>query len=408
MRRLLLALVSCCPLMAFAADDAIVTALKSKVQLADMKNRLGPGILVTRPGTPLVVQKEGLFVGWAGTPRSRRLTRLENGEVVTEMPAHSRPLRQGERVFIYKVESMPTVLTLSIVTADTYATDKSGHGEQRIEFAYDTPLAQVGTEKVLEDVGEWLRTEEESSIARMSVEPAQASGADCRPDELRDDKITKERVVIWSQNLFETSFAGSLWGSSEVTIMATVGRYGSVNAISLQIQKREASADSASFDTAYRGIKGQPFYLGMKDSPPVVLTVTDVSNESRLGYDFLDKKAFTTVVLSAAVSNDELGRLRPILTSTPVDALRASFAGGLRIEKDVSEKSGRKLMEKFRCFFESLDAGGVSLSTSDSNANTPTEESPETRLQKLKSLFDKGLISKEEYESKRAEILKAM
>lgn len=61
------------------------------------------------------------------------------------------------------------------------------------------------------------------------------------------------------------------------------------------------------------------------------------------------------------------------------------------------------------CFEEARDRKLAELKGQpDAVANAPSQESPETRLQKLKDLYEKGLISKDEYESKRAEILKTM
>lgn len=195
--------------------------------------------------------------------------------------------------------------------------------------------------------------------------PTKAWGRDCKPDVVREDKITKQRIEIWTQVLSATSFAGSLWGSAEVTITATVGRYGPLNAINLEIQKKEAASDSLAFDDVYRAAAGKPIYFGVKDAEPIALTVTDVSNDARMAQGLFDKKGVTTVVLSATVPNAELARLRDSLTTKPVDALRVLLAGDQRIEKSVDEKSGKRLMEKFQCFYQALDDSGVNLSSGE-------------------------------------------
>ena len=103
---------------------------------------------------------------------------------------------------------------------------------------------------------------------------SQSWAQDCKPNVSRDDKITKQHVNVWVQEMYATSFLSSVVNTSEVGITATVGRYGSLNAINLQIQKKEESATNAAFEAAYRGAKGNPFYLGLKNGEPVPLVVT--------------------------------------------------------------------------------------------------------------------------------------
>ena len=211
-------------------------------------------------------------------------------------------------------------------------------------------------------------------VTVFATPQVQARG--CKPNIVTEDKITKERVEIWTQVLSETSFMGSLWGSTDVSITATVGRYGSVNAINIVIQKKERSAEKAAFDSAYRAAIGQPIYFGVSGGgTPVALVVTDVSNDSRIG-GFIEQAAVTTVVLSAALSNYELGRLRDTLTSKPFDALRVNLAGNLRIEKEIDEDYGEELMGKFRCFYQALDDSGVNLSSAQAPAPSMSAPSP--------------------------------
>jgi hypothetical protein len=178
----------------------------------------------------------------------------------------------------------------------------------------------------------------------------------------REDKISKERVDIWTQVLFSTSFASNLWNTSDVGITVTVGRYGSRNAVNLQIQKREESAANAAFESAYRGAKGKPFYFGLKNGEPVAFVVTDVANEAKVQQGLGGPKGVTTVVLSALVRDADMARLRDALTSRQIDSVRMLLAGDVAIEKSVDGKNGKKAMEKFSCFYQSLDGRGIILS----------------------------------------------
>jgi len=76
------------------------------------------------------------------------------------------------------------------------------------------------------------------------------------------DKITKQQNDIWVQNVFATSFGSSLMSTSEVNISVSVGRYGNINAVNVEIQKAEESKQNAVFESTLRAVKGDQF-LGM-------------------------------------------------------------------------------------------------------------------------------------------------
>ena len=180
----------------------------------------------------------------------------------------------------------------------------------------------------------------------------------CKPNVSRQDKITKQRIDIWTQVLNSTSFGASVIGTTDVGITATVGRYGTVNAVNLQIQKKEESRAKVDIESPYRAAVGKPFYFGFKSGPPLAFMVTEVSNAARVG-GVITSKAITTVVLSAVVSDADLLTLRETLTTQPIDAVRIELAGDLRIEKSVSEGNGRKMMENFQCFFQYLASANL-------------------------------------------------
>ncbi|MFN0278936.1 MAG: hypothetical protein ACKVRN_10070 [Pyrinomonadaceae bacterium] len=139
------------------------------------------------------------------------------------------------------------------------------------------------------------------------------------------------------------------------------GRNGTSNYVAVQIQKQEESKQNATFESALRAAKGNQFYFGIKNAEPAMFTATEVSNSSKAG-GLITGKIITTVVLSATVSNNELAALRESLTHKQIDAVRVVLAGDLRIEKPVNDKTGKKMMEKFVCFYQSLDKKGTDLS----------------------------------------------
>jgi hypothetical protein len=203
---------------------------------------------------------------------------------------------------------------------------------------------------------------------------AQGWARGCRPDVVRQDKITKQRAEIWTQVVSSTSFMSSLWKDSETTVKATIGRYGSVHALNLEIHKREGSLERALLESSYRGTAGKAILFGFKDAPPVELLITDVGNDARVAQGVFAAKAVTTVVLSAVLANDALGRLRDVFTSRSVDAIRVTLSGDVHLEMAVDEDTAEELMEKFQCFYKALDASGVVL-TADASATVPTSGS---------------------------------
>jgi hypothetical protein len=188
----------------------------------------------------------------------------------------------------------------------------------------------------------------------------------CKPDVSKEDKISKERIDIWAQVLFSTSFGSSLMSTSEMSVTATIGRYGTLNAVNLELQKREESATNAAFESAFRGAVGKPFYFGFKNGDPAAFVVTEVGNNAKVQQGLFAAKGITTVVLSAVVDDKELATLRDALTTRPIDAIRMVLAGDVRIEQSVNDKNGRKMMEKFSCFYQSLDKRGIVLSPASS------------------------------------------
>ena len=199
---------------------------------------------------------------------------------------------------------------------------------------------------------------------------SQAWAQDCKPNVSREDRITKERIDVWTQSLFSTSFGSSLMNTSEISVFATVGRYGTLNAVNIEIQKREESATNAAFESAYRGAVGKQFYFGFKNGDPVAFVVTEVGNEAKVQQGLFSAKGVTTVVLSAVVQDHELATLRDALTLRQIDSFRIVLSGDVRIEKSVNDNNGKKLMEKFSCFYQSLDKRGINLSQTSAPVDT--------------------------------------
>ncbi len=194
----------------------------------------------------------------------------------------------------------------------------------------------------------------------------QAGADSCKPDVSNVDKITKQQNDVWVQRTSATGLGASLMGTTDVSVFITVGRYGGSSAVNVEILKEEASASSATFDSSLHAAKGNSFFLGFKDGgEPLSFVATDVGNETKVRDDVLDfgkGKVVTTVILSSAVSDETLATMRGAVTTKQMDAIRVRLVGGVMIEKSIDDKSGKKLMEKFLCFYQSGDKRGLDRS----------------------------------------------
>jgi len=214
---------------------------------------------------------------------------------------------------------------------------------------------------------------------------SQAWAQNCKPDLVYTDKLSKEKADVWQQVLSSKGggILGGLTSTSAVTIYASFGRLGSKNVIQVTIQKSEESAVKAvaRLDSALRGAVGKPFYFGFKNGDPVEFKVTGVINNARVA-GVITAKAVTTTDMEAAVSDKALAALRETLVSRQIDVVRIALSDDVRIEASVDDKTGKKMMEKFSCFYQSLDKKGIDLSAA---VDPPSQPSPSASASESKS-----------------------
>jgi hypothetical protein len=197
-----------------------------------------------------------------------------------------------------------------------------------------------------------------ASMALISA--AAGLSQSCKPDASSRDKITKEVVNEWVQNLYQTGMMAQMTvTTSEVDIFATIARIGSSNTINIVLTKQESNANRALVESAFRAEKGNKFLLGFKDGAPLIFTADNVGNGTSAD---MFGKLNTKVVLVAHVSDADLSAMRTALTAQPVDAVRIMLSNDLTIEKSVKDNDGKKLQEKFGCFFKYLESQGIDLS----------------------------------------------
>ena len=148
----------------------------------------------------------------------------------------------------------------------------------------------------------------------------------------------------------------------------------------MQIDKQEAAATSnTQFQSPLRAEKGNQFYFGLKNGEPLTFVAANVSNNAKVSGSFMagltGKNLYTTIHLIADVQDKELATLRDALTRKQIDAVRIVLAGNLGIDKSVDDKAGKKMMEKFLCFYQSLDGKGIDLSAAGPPPVPPSDVS---------------------------------
>lgn len=197
------------------------------------------------------------------------------------------------------------------------------------------------------------------------------AAAQCRPDFSSRDKITRAEVAKWHRNLTEAGFLKSLI-SEDIDVIASIGRYGDVNALNVEIVNKQNDRDRAAFDSRYRAVKGDRFFLGFGDAEPLAFEATDVNNQAQIENA---KGLVMTVVLSARLTDSQLARMRSALTSKRIVAVRLGLSSGM-VERSIGEGHGKAMMEKLSCFYQYLDGRGIKLSTDTESSSAAVGSAP--------------------------------
>jgi|GEM_PF-2520247 len=211
--------------------------------------------------------------------------------------------------------------------------------------------------------------------------PSDALAQNCKPDISQVDKISKQKQDYWIQVL----------STSDVAITLILRNGATSSSLAVQIDKQEAAATSnTQFQSPLKAEKGDQFYFGLRNSEPLTFVATSVSNNAKVSGSFLaglsGKNLYTTVQLVADLQDKELAALRDAITKKQIDAVRIMLAGNVGIDKSVNDKAGKKMMEKFSCFYQSLAEKGIDLSAAGPPSVPPSDPSiPGKYLRKDKS-----------------------
>lgn len=180
----------------------------------------------------------------------------------------------------------------------------------------------------------------------------------CKPDFSGKDSITKKQLDQWQQVLRQSGIMSAALMGNDVTFTGFVQRGGDKNFVMISIQKVEENLARATFESQYSATKGDQIMFGFADGDPLSFTATEVSNQAKAGA--FSGKLNMSVVWAAELSDEQMAEMRTALTTQRVDAIRITASSGT-IDLAVPEKNGSRLLEKFGCFYQSMDARGILL-----------------------------------------------
>lgn len=172
------------------------------------------------------------------------------------------------------------------------------------------------------------------------------SAQNCKPDNSKLDKITKQRLDEWSSVLYAPNMLNLSLNSSNVKYAASILRMGDINKLAIVLIRTQDKETSPNVQQ-YKAVKGNEFYFGIKDGTPLKLTADEVSVTS----DVVGGIVVNKIILFSYVKDEDLKTLKDLLTVKPIDAIRVLLENGVVLEQSVKDKDGAKMMSKFICFF---------------------------------------------------------
>ena len=196
-----------------------------------------------------------------------------------------------------------------------------------------------------------------AGVLMSCLSVSRALAQNCKPDIAGEDRTTKQHVEVWSHVLSAPILPSRVIHTPQVSITALVGTYGTVSALTLQVQRQEESTRYEAPQSAFLAEEGNRFFVGLKNGEPLMFTATQVHNETTVSNS--TGNLVTTLVLAATISDTDLSAFRDALTNKQIDGVRVLLAHDVLIQQSVGDKNGREMMAKFACFYEALDKKGV-------------------------------------------------
>ena len=166
-------------------------------------------------------------------------------------------------------------------------------------------------------------------------------------------KSQKKKKEFWTLKLATSSvFADKANGTDQFIFYFQLIKIESKQYFSLVLQKT-ASMTSQLLRDDYVFEKGNKVLIGLADSKPYEMSITDVYKDKKV-YESLHQ-VVTFHYLIHEIDNDEIPYIKDLLTSKNIDALRIVLNDGTMINKEVKEKKSDQLISKANCFFNAIE-----------------------------------------------------
>lgn len=164
------------PTCVAASPDEIKAALEARFKLTTRSKLTAR---VTTPGSVMVIQKSGINAD-PQTKLAMKPVIIEGGEVKTAGGGgvlggeSGRALAKGDRVYVYELRVASDNVQLIYGTVGTYDFVKDGSTKSfaykgALAFRYPDGVANTPAQQIVNDVGSWLKTEEESANSTDST-----------------------------------------------------------------------------------------------------------------------------------------------------------------------------------------------------------------------------------------------
>lgn len=177
--------------------------------------------------------------------------------------------------------------------------------------------------------------------------------AQCKPDIENKDKFSTSNNMLWFEQVYDTPLMSN--STSDVSINMSIGIQDTTYFLQVEIMKIESSLENASFESKLKADKGATVQLAFKRGKPIGGQVDNFTNNTAMNNMF--KKLVTTVRLSLYIRKQDLPDMKKVLIEGgPLDGIRIRFSDGTTIEKAIKEKRGNKMLDKFKCFFDFIEA----------------------------------------------------
>ena len=113
------------------------------------------------------------------------------------------------------------------------------------------------------------------------------------------------------------------------------------------------AVQNAVFETQYKAEEGKQFFLAFSEGGPLTYTAQAVQTSTKMNN--LLKKLVTTVIISTAITKEDVESLRKAFQTGNLTAFRIFFANNMTFEGDVKDKKSMKVKQKVECFGDFFD-----------------------------------------------------